>query len=240
MTEAATEAATERHQATVGPDAYRRLMGAFPTGVAVVTTLSGGTPYGFTCTSLCSVALDPPMLLVCVSDRGRTAGPIADSGRFAVNLLHHRARPAARLFAAGEGDRFARVRWAPAGADGLPMLTDDALAFAACRVTHTVPAGDHRVIFGAVTEVRFAVPEAAPGAGATKAPPATTPPLRQRRPPPRPRRSSTASAASRPGRRRRGSEPGRRGAPRAGPPCGPARGARSCPVYQWCCRRLSC
>ncbi|MEU3960685.1 flavin reductase family protein [Streptomyces buecherae] len=167
MTEAATEAATERHRATVGPDAYRRLMGAFPTGVAVVTTLSGGTPYGFTCTSLCSVALDPPMLLVCVSDRGRTAGPIADSGRFAVNLLHHRARPAARIFAAEERERFARVRWAPAGADGLPMLTDDALAFAACRVTHTVPAGDHRVIFGAVTEVRFATP----GADAIKASP---------------------------------------------------------------------
>ncbi|MFF5715822.1 flavin reductase family protein [Streptomyces buecherae] len=185
MTEAATEAATERHQATVGPDAYRRLMGAFPTGVAVVTTLSDGTPYGFTCTSLCSVALDPPMLLVCVSDQGRTAGPIADSGRFAVNLLHHRARPAARIFAAEERERFARVRWAPAGVDGLPMLTDDALAFASCRVTHTVPAGDHRVIFGAVTEVRFA----APGAGASKAPPgdATAPrPAAHPAPPPSP------------------------------------------------------
>ena len=40
----------------VGDTAFRELMNVFPSGVTVVTTQDpDGTPYGLTCTSMCSV-----------------------------------------------------------------------------------------------------------------------------------------------------------------------------------------
>ncbi|QKW09057.1 flavin reductase [Streptomyces sp. NA04227] len=136
----------------VTTESFRRLMGSFPSGVSVVTTMTDGLPSGFTCTSLCSVSLSPPMLLVCANTSGKTADHIVERGRFAVNLLHHDARGTAELFASKHDDRFDKVRWTTTP-HGLPVLLDDILAFGECRVTDTVKMGDHLVIFGEVENV---------------------------------------------------------------------------------------
>ena len=60
---------------------FRDAMGAFPTGVAIVTALRpDGTPCGLTVNSLTSVSLDPVLLLVCLgrsseSQRSTTCAP---------------------------------------------------------------------------------------------------------------------------------------------------------------------
>src|SRR3981081_1592571 len=80
---------------------FKALMTTFPSGVAVITTMElDGTPLGLTCTSLCSVSLEPPLLLVCVHNRSHTLSTIVDRGLFAVNLLHEGGRDAAGAFAA--------------------------------------------------------------------------------------------------------------------------------------------
>ncbi|MDQ3885688.1 MAG: flavin reductase family protein [Actinomycetota bacterium] len=80
------------------PDSFRAFMGAFPTGVAIVTTISeNGEPLGFTCSSLCSVSLMPPSLLVCVHRASTTLMGVHASGRFAVNLLGDRGQVAMAL-----------------------------------------------------------------------------------------------------------------------------------------------
>ncbi|HZN19459.1 MAG TPA: flavin reductase family protein [Micromonosporaceae bacterium] len=132
---------------------FRSFMARFPTGVAVVTTLdSAGIPRGMTCSSVCSVTLKPPTLLVCLRCGSPTLNAVLDRGLFAVNLLHERAQPVAQLFASGQPDRFDRVRWhAEPGA--VPHLVDDAHAVADCRVSHTDLVGDHMVVFGEVQQV---------------------------------------------------------------------------------------
>jgi flavin reductase (DIM6/NTAB) family NADH-FMN oxidoreductase RutF len=132
----------------------RPLMAGFPTGVSIVTTRNAqGECWGMTCSSVCSVALDPPTLLVCLREGSPTLRAILDSGRFAVNLLQSRAQKIARLFASGAPDRFSRVRWqAPAEAGG-PHLVDDAHTTADCEVSHTHQIGDHCVVFGVVRDV---------------------------------------------------------------------------------------
>ncbi|MEV6673583.1 flavin reductase family protein [Streptomyces sp. NPDC051162] len=132
-------------------DAFRALMGSHPSGVAVITTADAeGTPYGFTCTALCSVSLDPPQLLVCAGNNGSTLPVLAARGAFTVNLLHGAGRRAAEAFAGPAAERFSTVPWRPAPVTGLPALTRDAHATAECRVARIVPAGDHTIVIGEV------------------------------------------------------------------------------------------
>ncbi|MCZ7415702.1 MULTISPECIES: flavin reductase family protein [unclassified Streptomyces] len=135
-------------------DAFRSLMSGFPSGVAVVTTVDGsGAPRGLTCTSMCSVGLTPPSLLVCVDNRSGTLRALRESAAFAVNLLHAGGRNTAETFAGPGPDRFSRVAWEPTARYRVPRLTEDAHATAECRVLRTHPAGDHTVVIGAVEEV---------------------------------------------------------------------------------------
>lgn len=137
------------------PADFCSLMASFPTGVAILTTFGpGGAARGMTCSSVCSVTLTPPTLLVCVRRGSPTLVCIIRRSRFAVNLLHHDAAATARLFASGAPDRFEVVRWHTETDAAGPQLTDDAHAVAHCRVSRTQPVGDHVVVFGEVYRIR--------------------------------------------------------------------------------------
>ncbi|MFF3671281.1 flavin reductase family protein [Microtetraspora malaysiensis] len=145
--------------ATVDPVRFRTLMSTFPSGVAVVTAMDpDGHPRGMTCSSVCSVALDPPTLLVCARRLSPTLRAMLRLSLFAVNLLHARARATAELFASGAVNRFDRVRWHADPSYGGPHLVDAAHAIADCQITRTVEAGDHVVVFGEVYEIEQCAP----------------------------------------------------------------------------------
>lgn len=135
-------------------DGLREVMASFPTGVTVVTTNDrNGEPRGMTCSSLCSVTLSPPTLLVSLRSASPTLEALRSSGAFAVNLLHAGGRPTAELFASGAADRFERVSWqvSPAGAG--PHLVDDAHAVVDCRAYSAVAVGDHVLVLGQVVDI---------------------------------------------------------------------------------------
>ncbi|MQS39982.1 flavin reductase family protein, partial [Streptomyces katsurahamanus] len=95
---------------------FREMMASFPTGVSVVTARdSSAAPWGMTCSSLCSLSVNPPTLLICLRTESPTLRAVLTSGAFAVNLLHGGAERVAALFASGAPDRFERVAWRPAG-----------------------------------------------------------------------------------------------------------------------------
>ncbi|MFD7337892.1 flavin reductase family protein [Streptomyces violascens] len=142
----------QRRERTVAANQrrYRDLMSAFPTGVAVVTSVDAeGSPRGMTCSSLTSVTLEPPTLLVCLRRGSATLDAVNTHGGFAVNLLHADAQHTAELFAGSDPDRFARVYWRRSPS-GLPHLTDDAIAVADCRVAGLFDVGDHTIVLGQV------------------------------------------------------------------------------------------
>ncbi|WP_024877502.1 flavin reductase family protein [Saccharomonospora piscinae] len=134
---------------------FRDAMASFPTGVSVVTTMhTDGAPRGMTCSALCSVSMEPPLLLVCL----RTASPTLDAirvrGGFVVNLLKYQARDTARLFASGDTGRFDQVAWRHHPGTAGPCLVDDAHAAVDCQVLRRDEAGDHVVVLGEVVGVR--------------------------------------------------------------------------------------
>lgn len=148
---------TPGEQANVGHfrDLFRELMSSFPTGVSVVTALdSEGHPWGATCSSLSSVTLYPPTLLVCLGEHGGTLHAILTCNRFAVNLLHASGQRVATVFSALHVDKFAQVAWQPWSPSGLPFLHRDAFAVAACEVAGEVQVGDHRIVIGQVFDIR--------------------------------------------------------------------------------------
>jgi Flavin reductase like domain len=76
--------------------------------------LADSTPSGMTCSSVCSVATDPPTLLVCIRRESPTLQAMRSDGRFAVILLSRNSRLTAEIFASGSGNRFdrtSRSRW---------------------------------------------------------------------------------------------------------------------------------
>lgn len=138
------------------------IMGAFPTGVGIVTALDADNqPRGLTTNALCSVSAEPPLLLVCVDKRSQTLPALRHSGRFVVNYLSAGRDALANLFASKEPDKFADVAWRPGG-NGMPLLHEDSLAFAECTTVQEIDAGDHIVFLGQVDAGEPPVPASQP------------------------------------------------------------------------------
>jgi flavin reductase (DIM6/NTAB) family NADH-FMN oxidoreductase RutF len=146
---------------STGSAAFREVMGRLAGGVTVVTALDAeGDPSGFTATAVCSVSLDPPLVLVCVGREGHTLKAIRDSGRYALNFVSSGGLERSNRFAGSGTKKFEGVEWtaAPGGSPVLP----DILAWVECEVERVVEAGDHTVFIGRVTEGHVELPDSAP------------------------------------------------------------------------------
>ena len=127
-------------------------MSAFPTGVAIVTTLEpGGTPRGLTTNAVTSVSADPPILLICVDRASRTLPALLHTKRFVVNFMRDDCAELCALFASKAEDKFAHVDWTPGGG-GVPILHEGAVAHAECTTLEELEIGDHVVVTGLVVE----------------------------------------------------------------------------------------
>src|SRR3979409_252946 len=84
---------------------FRATVGAFATGVTVVTTRGEEHAYGMTANAFTSVSLDPPLVLVCVMARSGGSEHIERNRCFAVNILHSEQEPLSRYFASRDRPR---------------------------------------------------------------------------------------------------------------------------------------
>jgi flavin reductase (DIM6/NTAB) family NADH-FMN oxidoreductase RutF len=130
---------------------FRRVLGHFPTGVSIVTTLhESGRPCGLTVNAFASVSLEPTLVLVCVERESDSHACIAASGIYAVNVLEEgKGESLSRRFSTwGVDDKFRGVAYRQEKT-GAPVL-EIALAWVDCRVVNAVPAGDHTIFVGQV------------------------------------------------------------------------------------------
>jgi flavin reductase (DIM6/NTAB) family NADH-FMN oxidoreductase RutF len=126
---------------------YRSAIARFATGVTVITTATESGPTGMTASAVCSLSLDPLLILVCIGNGLPTRSALAASGRFAVNVLGEGDEELATRFASRGVDRFAGLNCAEVA--GVPVLAD-AIAHFVCDVTEAVPGGDHSIFIGRV------------------------------------------------------------------------------------------
>ena len=131
---------------------FRAVMGRFATGVTVVTATGARGPVGMTANAVCSLSLDPLLLLVCFDNHARTLNVVRETRRFGVNVLAAGQEPLARLFASKspEHEKFDEVPHH--SHDGIPVLAG-VHAWVACRLQDLMPGGDHTIGIGAVTDL---------------------------------------------------------------------------------------
>jgi flavin reductase (DIM6/NTAB) family NADH-FMN oxidoreductase RutF len=115
----------------------------------VVTAAGPAGPVGMTANAVCSLSLEPLLLLVAFDNSARTLGVVRDGERFGVNVLAAGQEDLARLFASKrpEHEKFAGVPHTVH--DGIPVI-EGVLAWVGCRLERLVPGGDHTIGIGAV------------------------------------------------------------------------------------------
>jgi flavin reductase ActVB len=126
---------------------FRHTMSQLVSGVTVVTAkVEGGGALGITASSVTSLSLEPPLLLVCIGRDAVIHDAILEVERFGVNVLAAGQRELARRFADRERQRLEDGEYAlsPGGAPLLP----GSLARIECRRRSHHEGGDHTIVTG--------------------------------------------------------------------------------------------
>lgn len=141
-------AAIEHGEPHADARAFRRCLGQFATGVAVMTAQHDGQLAGIVVNSFASLSLDPPLILWSIRRESASLPLFCQAGRFAVNVLSADQLAVSNRFAAARNDKFSGIAWTP-GRHGAPLLAG-CLAHLECLIEQTLDGGDHLLIVGRV------------------------------------------------------------------------------------------
>lgn len=133
----------------IDPRQFRDVLGAYPTGVCVVTSTDGaGARHGLVVGSFTSISLDPPLVGFFPDKRSSTWPKIEAVGRFCVNVLGVEQRDLCNRFAAKAEDKFVELAH-ELTPSGQPLL-ENAIAWIDCSIERVTEVGDHWLVVGAV------------------------------------------------------------------------------------------
>src|SRR6266581_7878875 len=141
------------------------VLGAFASGVTLVTVADERDDIGSTVSAFCPVSVDPPLVLVSLIAGSYPAELLGRLDRFAVTLLAAGQRMLAGRFAAA-GRPGARLML-----DGVPhrrgelsggLIPAGGLAAIECEVTRQLPAGDHLLVIADVIAVAYVAADGQP------------------------------------------------------------------------------
>jgi flavin reductase (DIM6/NTAB) family NADH-FMN oxidoreductase RutF len=130
----------------------RRVLGAFVTGVTVVTTTDEeGGLHGVTANSFSSVSLDPPLVLWSQAVKSQSHPVFFKAERFAVNILAEDQIELSNRFAKSSQQKFGGLE-VDVGVAGIPLLRGYN-AWLQCRVVFRLPGGDHTIYVAEVEAI---------------------------------------------------------------------------------------
>jgi 3-hydroxy-9,10-secoandrosta-1,3,5(10)-triene-9,17-dione monooxygenase reductase component len=132
------------------PASFRAAMANLPTGVTIVSAGGAEGPAGATANAVCSLSIEPMLMLACLDRGSRTLLAVQAADRFGVSVLHEGQEAVARAFAtkAPVAEKWEGVGWSER--DGIAAI-DDALVWIACDLRDVLAAGDHVIVTGEVT-----------------------------------------------------------------------------------------
>jgi flavin reductase ActVB len=132
--------------------AFRDVRARVATAVSVVTTAdSRGKPRGVTVGTLCSLSLDPPLVMFCLDRSGGSHELMTTASRTLIHVLRDDQAEVAARFSQRGTDRFTGRSgdW-----HGLPTIADTLIRLACARYAN-VPAGDHTIVMCLVTDAEI-------------------------------------------------------------------------------------
>jgi flavin reductase (DIM6/NTAB) family NADH-FMN oxidoreductase RutF len=142
---------------------FRNAMRQLTGGVSVITAGKGRDISGMTVTSVSSLSVDPPSLIVSLNRESSSWPLVKRYGVFGVNILTSDQIDIADRFTGKGGlkgaDRFGGARWTTR-ASGVPLLAD-ALAAIDCEVEDVIERHSHAIVIGRVLDVAVSTRTAA-------------------------------------------------------------------------------
>ncbi len=131
---------------------FRNAMRHLAGGVSVLTVGRAKDITGMTITSVSSLSVDPPTLIVSVNRESSSWPLLGRYGFFGVNILAADQIDVAERFAGKSGlkgaDRFAGAQWT-VDVSGVPLLLG-ALAVIDCQAEHIIERHSHAIVIGRV------------------------------------------------------------------------------------------
>lgn len=135
---------------------FKASMAMNASAVAIICCEHEGVRYGLAATSVTSLSVDPPSVLICVGQNAEAHGPINAAKRFSVSLLANGQNEISDRFAGFGGEKneqkFMGANWIK-GTLGMPILENAAFAVE-CEIaqshnvlTHTLHAGVVKAIW---------------------------------------------------------------------------------------------
>ncbi len=136
---------------------FRSAMRHLAGGVSVITVGRAKDITGMTVTSVSSLSVEPPTLIVSINRESSSWPLLKRYGFFGVNILTADQLDIAERFTGKDGlkgaDRFAGAEWVTR-ASGVPLLVD-ALAAIDCEVEHIVERYSHAIVIGRVLDMQI-------------------------------------------------------------------------------------
>lgn len=142
-------------------DAFREMCRGIGSTVSLVATEHDGRRFAMVATSVCSVSMDPPSLLICVNTEASAYHAVVERAAFSLGILHSSAGHIGDHVARMPGsERFSQGNWsvfneADQELGGLPWLSDSQ-ATAFCLVEKRFDYGTHSVFVARVRLLTFA------------------------------------------------------------------------------------
>ena len=136
------------------PALFRAAMRRLAASVAIVVACGDDGPVGMAATSITSLTIDPPALLICVNRATSLHALLVPTAPLSVNLLSRHQQGISAAFGGGvpREERFGIGTWHDSE-DGLPELADSQ-ANLRCVVDAMLAYGTHSIVIARVLKAR--------------------------------------------------------------------------------------
>lgn len=135
------------------PVLFRAAMRRLAASVSIVVAKGDDGPVGIAATSITSLTVDPPALLICVNRAASLHALLVPTAPLSVNLLSKHQQDVSAAFGGGlpREQRFGIGNWVD-GENGLPELAD-AQANLSCVIDAMLAYGTHSIVIARVLKV---------------------------------------------------------------------------------------
>ncbi len=130
------------------PQAQKRIMGQFATGVTVASTCIGDETWGMTANAVTSLSLNPPQVLLCIVRDSQSHAKFNEGGCFGLSILSAGDEELSNRFAFQGPKDFSNLETFIAET-GAPIL-QSAIGWVDCRIVEIMAGGDHDIFIGEI------------------------------------------------------------------------------------------
>ncbi|MGM7669850.1 flavin reductase family protein [Microbacterium sp. A93] len=145
-----TKVETVKKQLAPETAAFRRVLGRFASGVALIDASSGIERHSMPVTSFAPVSLEPPLVLFSAWTTSQSWAGIKEIGAFSASFLATSQIDLSSGFARKSPHRYELTEW-----EDLPSgqrRPKDSVGWMDCEIQRVVEAGDHEICIGRVID----------------------------------------------------------------------------------------